>query len=128
MITNSKRGYPPADASGGASYYRQGQIDLLARLRAHETRLQEIREREQRATAGPWVVEEQESDHGGFYITGHITATAHHYAGNKISRTDSVNDPNSLTRHDAEFIAHARSDVAFLLDLLDQAQREAQGA
>lgn len=58
-------------------------------------------------TPGPWIVETQPSDAGGEYITGHVISPRHTYAGNKVSRRDSITDPNSMTRADAHLIAAA---------------------
>lgn len=62
------------------------------------------------ATPGPWVVE----THSG-YITGHITAEAHTYAGNTTARRDSVTHPDSMTASDAQFIVLARHAIPALV-------------
>ncbi len=60
------------------------------------------------ATEGPWLVEESDG-----YITGHITSEHHDYCGTfcKCARSDSVNSVGTLTIDDANFIAHARTDL-----------------
>ncbi len=78
-------------------------------------RLKEIRERANKATRPPWIVEENDR-----YITGYITSEHHRYAGNTSERTDSVCSPGTLTVQDADFIAAARQDVP---DLLDEVER-----
>lgn len=67
------------------------------------------------ATPGPWRVETQQGDGGEEYLTGHITAETHTYAGNSKSRRDSVCDQNSLTWDDAAFIVASRTDLPDLL-------------
>ena len=62
------------------------------------------------ATPGPWVVETNSG-----YITGHITAEAHDYAGNLSARRDSVTHPHSMTVTDAQFIALARHAIPALV-------------
>lgn len=74
------------------------------------TRIEEIRERESKATKGPWRV-----GYNDKYITGHILSDHHKYAGNAVSDPESVCSAETLTADDAEFISHARSDIPFLL-------------
>jgi hypothetical protein len=70
-------------------------------------------------TPGPWTVETQPSDSGGSYITGHITSPRHTYAGNRVSRRDSITDPNTMTRNDAYLIAAAPDMLAALKAVCD---------
>lgn len=78
-------------------------------------RIAAIRERERRATPGPWkfqVVKRGEQAYG----TTMIGAVA---PGHQIR----ANPPGgSYPSNDGEFIAHAREDIAFLLDALAAAQ------
>jgi hypothetical protein len=76
-------------------------------------RIAEIQARCEAATAAPWVVEELDG-----YITGHVTAKVHDYCGNsgRAARRDSVTHSDSMIQRDADFIAHAREDVPWLLD------------
>ena len=68
------------------------------------------------ATPEPWRHETQESDSfDGAYSSGHVTAAAHDYAGNTVSRRDSVTAPDSMTFADGEFIAAARTALPALL-------------
>ncbi len=61
-------------------------------------------------TPGPWTVEVN-----GGYITGHIISEKHTYAGNTVSRKDSICDPNSMTYCDAHLIATAPDLLDFAI-------------
>lgn len=76
-----------------------------------EERLAVIREREQQATKGPW------ESHACFDSTGYPVYSLHGVSGD---------DKRDYDQHvaNAAFIAHARSDIPWLLDQL--ATREAQ--
>lgn len=68
-------------------------------------RLKGIRERAEAATAGPW-----ELIGGGEYVTGVSILVAP--------------DDGGVTGNDAEFIAHARTDLPRLLDAVEAVMRE----
>jgi hypothetical protein len=83
-------------------------------------RLAEIRVLLEAGTKGPWKVETIPSDMGGEYITGHITAEAHNYAGNSVSRRDSVMAPDSMTAKDAYLVVALVNAAPWLLALVER--------
>lgn len=76
-----------------------------------DQRLQEIKERLAAATPGPWNV---------LYDDGSLHGTPEEYFVNFDAHRDSTNIEREA---DAEFIANAPSDIAYLLDLVELAQR-----
>lgn len=82
------------------------------------TRLQEIRERCEKATPGPWHVLVGDLD-GDEYCDGISTEREGH---DDIVKTDSGVYPPSLA--DASFIASAREDVPFLLAEVERLEKE----
>ena len=83
----------------------------------HTARIEAIREREQRATKGPWtfrVVKRGDTPDGSVMI-GAVAP------GHQIRATP---PGGSYPSNDGEFIANAREDVPFLLDLLTSLQSD----
>ncbi len=81
-----------------------------------EDRIAEIRARLDAATEGPWIHEPSEVLHG----TEDVRL---HYVSDQAAIAD--DDPpmcSFYSRADAEFVAHAREDVPFLLSELEAAQ------
>jgi|SRR5690242_6038056 len=77
---------------------------------ANETGLEAVRERAECATSGPWVVVKgQESDDYGVTESGCLS-------GKSIAQM--------CWGYDAEFIAHARTDIPRLLDEIARLQTE----
>ncbi len=90
---------------------------------ADRARLAAIKNLADAATPAPWIVETIGEDAPPFdhqYISGHITAAAHNSAGNSASRRDSVCAPDSMTALDAEFVAAARTELPWLVELVEQ--------
>lgn len=82
--------------------------------------LLEIEERAGKATAGEWHVD-------GF----HTSAVIHEEKPrifNRICETDSEHFPNANWRHDAAFIAHARTDIPALLQHISALQEQIERA
>lgn len=77
----------------------------------------------EKATRGPWEVETLDG-----YITGHVRSTYHNYAGNAVSRRDSVTAPDSMTAKDAKFIALARTLLPRALAELSEMRANAEKA
>lgn len=82
------------------------------------TRLEEIEARLAAATPGPWF----RSPEGGLRLDGMSTVRARE--GNRpvariraVDRAELQDDPDAQTEADAEFIAHAPADIAYLLSL-----------
>ena len=70
--------------------------------------LQEIRDRADKATPGPWAAEDANSHkHCAFYIP-------------EIMSAPSMPQYDGLTTEDAEFIAHSRTDVPRLIALVGE--------
>lgn len=90
--------------------------------------LAEIQQRVEQATKGPWRHETHEGGQFGerTYSSGHVVADAHTYAGNSSPRTrrESVTSPDTMTFADGEFIAHARIDLPYLLERVQELQKE----
>jgi hypothetical protein len=79
------------------------------------TILDKLTEAAKKATPGPWMIETQQSDFGGEYITGHITSPHHNYAGNRVERTDSIMSPGTMTLDDAEYLVLCAPENILLL-------------
>ena len=81
-------------------------------------RLQEIRDRAEKATEGPWCLVSNNQIHD--------RETKFNNCGVRIGETPNLiaveKCPNGS--ENAEFIAHARQDIPYLLDALQQAQEE----
>lgn len=76
-----------------------------------DERLQEIEERANRATPGPWMTKPSGANHGGFSLDALIAATA---AG-KFNRIYATPPGGTYPAADQDFIAAARQDVPDLL-------------
>ncbi len=76
------------------------------------SRLEEIKERVKKATKGPWESSENLGDHSVQGPDGPVAAVTYAYA----------EGPISLDECDAEFIAHARDDIPWLLEHLKEAR------
>lgn len=86
--------------------------NLLARAESAEAahvRLSAIRQREREATAGPWV-HWQGYDQDQDFVS--------------LVKFPDGEDVSMLTMQNAEFIAHARADVPWLLDRIQRLERE----
>lgn len=98
-----------------------GAVELLLELEVtprptYTQRLDQIRARVDQATPGPWRVENPRNvsnDYGSSSCDG-ITAAS----GRELIITDSGYYPPGVA--DAEFIAHAREDIPFLLAEIDR--------
>jgi hypothetical protein len=73
-------------------------------------RLEEIRAREEKATPGPWDSWRIDPSN----------------AWSKWSFGNTQVNPDDLYKPDAEFIAHAREDIPFLLDEIERLRRSAR--
>ena len=85
-----------------------------------------LRQLAERATPGPWKHETHEGGNFGEreYTAGHVTSLHHNYAGNRVSRRDSITSENSMLFADGEYIAAAHPDaIRSLLDDLDRAEQ-----
>lgn len=82
---------------------------------ADEERLKEIKERLQATTPGVWKVWQPDDDY-----FGDDSPTVVNESGKYIAQTsyDGLNDRETMTA-DAEFIAHAKDDILFLLEQLE---------
>jgi len=81
-----------------------------------EKRIAEIRERCEKASPGPWNINNVEIGNGKRICLFE----------NQIQGTD--NKPVGATDSNAGFIAHAREDIPYLLDCLAESQRREQAA
>jgi hypothetical protein len=87
------------------------------------TRIEEIKNRAEKTTVGPWGV-----NTGHFVVAscGHSNDDDKDYevCGNGYLMRDGVGDSDAKT--DAEFIAHARTDIPYLLSKVEAAEKLAQ--
>lgn len=81
----------------------------------HEQRITEIREREQKATAGPWIMGIDVEDGNG--TAERVMSIDCGNSGTPV--LGEVYNPDQIDEDNAIFIAHARSDIPFLLKHLD---------
>ena len=82
-----------------------------------ESRITEIKNRLQATTPGVWRVLQPDEDH-----FGSDDPTVETESGQYIAQTsyNGLSNTRRLTMHaDAEFIAHAKEDIAFLLQQLE---------
>ena len=82
-----------------------------------QQRLQTIREREQKATKGPWLWDGSDTEADEPYIF----TDRSHVAPKSVSV---LFNADWGTNEDADFIAHSREDLPFLLDLVASLQAE----
>lgn len=92
-------------------------------LRSTPTRLQEIRQRAERATPGPWTAQ----SYGPYPVGTRVYGPCEPRTVAQLWRADCSADAphrDTVTRADtdAEFIAHAREDIPALLTLWDTHQ------
>jgi hypothetical protein len=85
----------------------------------HDARVAEIKARSAAATPGPWNVTELEGHwiSGAGYVQGMT-----YYVFEAEQRGDG--ECGSMLKEDAEFVAHSREDVPFLLDRLAEARTQ----
>lgn len=97
---------------------------------AGEDRLREIRERLRKATKGPWFFGPLFRDIAGDFMVWKLTKKAKRdFVGTVGGLTQPVLPPGEADilfqaeRDNAEFIAHAREDIPYLLDQLAAARQ-----
>jgi hypothetical protein len=81
-----------------------------------------MRERTDKATKGPWAVRPKEFDDWGIVRApdGCIAAKAYAGRGVDLNEIDEFRKAKAdPTQHNADFIAHARTDVPLLLRLVE---------
>ena len=82
-------------------------------------RIKEIRERAEKATVGPWVT--VSCSHGGRILTRGDTNV-----GRKERHPQTY--IQIVPREDAHFIAHAREDIPWLLERVEELEKEVEEA
>lgn len=114
----------PQEGSGYCSYECYSKHDEYAtspapmgELPSEADRLAEIRARIDAATPGPWIYESQADVHG--FDGDEI----HYVTPQDAARDDDPPMTSFYERADAELVAHAPDDLAYLLGELDDAQR-----
>lgn len=86
-----------------------------------DDRLAQIRDRTENATQGPWRALTSGVRNGDHWSVHYQHSDARWWPIAHIASQDGANE--GQRQPDAEFIAHARQDVPWLLDQLDQARR-----
>jgi hypothetical protein len=97
-----------------------------------EERLQEIQDRVQKASPGPWKVQEKIYEDGKEYLAERRIVTDYKHPQLKdvvgiITLGICIYEPHYrvfIDKENAEFIAHAREDIPFLLNLVREQQKE----
>jgi hypothetical protein len=95
-------------------------------------RIEEIRERERNATPGPWEPDLDVSDPDVPEIEANILndgLTVFFISGTDLrchEQEDWKRARESRAYKDAEFIAHAREDIPYLLERIDELKREVE--
>lgn len=94
-----------------------------------DARIAEIRERAEKATPGPWSVK-QPGEHSKEYIRvvdagapsthGFISAGVAEVCCRRSSSEFKARTPSAREQANADFIAHARADIPFLLAQIDE--------
>ena len=91
-------------------------------------RLQEIRERAEKATPGPWACWDGWGPISGGYLEGLMAMARIGPSGGRSQEVLSASDETQrdiyAKREDAEFIAASREDIPYLLQLVTEQQRE----
>lgn len=80
-----------------------------------------IRQREQAATKGPWTVEHDSdcAEYGPIVEFPHSIVGPRNIGSGGKRYEFRVSEISELSEEDAQFLAHARSDVPYLLDLVE---------
>ena len=93
-----------------------------------EVRLKEIKDRAKKATAGPWVSKKFGGYHHIYKGPVKVKGCGMNHGGEICEMEDhSCSDKTKgEIKFNAEFIAHARQDVPFLLDALQQSKDREQ--
>ena len=95
---------------------------MSAETQGAETRIAEIRERVEAATPGAWRWSVPDSEVTSFSVGRIIWGACDEDGEGSIGQW--IADVSDADTQNAAFIAHAREDVPWLLDRLDEARRE----